>query len=62
MGLAVIVVLEVLEDVTNVQEGVAIQANVHKRGLHAREDAGNFSFIDAANESEFLFALDINFD
>jgi hypothetical protein len=58
----VIVVLEVFENVADVQESVAIETNVHESGLHAGEDAGDFSFVDAADEGEFFFALDVNFD
>jgi hypothetical protein len=58
----VVVVLEIFENVADVQEGVAVQANVHESGLHAGEDAGDFSFVDAADEGEFFFALDVNFD
>jgi len=58
----VIVVLEVFENVADVQESVAVEADVHESGLHSGEDAGDFSFIDAADESEFFFALDVNFD
>ena len=59
---AVLVILEVFENVADVEESVAIQADVHESRLHAREDASNFSFVDAADESEFLFPLDVNFD
>ncbi len=62
MRLAVIVVLEVFENVADVEESVAIEANVHERGLHTGEDAGDSSFVDAADEGEFFFALDVNFD
>jgi hypothetical protein len=58
----VIVVLEVFENVADVQEGVAVETNVHEGGLHAGEDAGDFSFVDAADEREFFFPLDVNFD
>src|SRR6267378_4754629 len=34
-----IVVLEVFENVADVQEGVAVETNVHEGGLHAGEDA-----------------------
>jgi hypothetical protein len=57
-----IVILEVFEDVTDVQEGVAVETNVHEGGLHAGEDACNSSFVDAADEREFFFPLDVNFD
>jgi len=58
----VIVVLEVFENVADVQEGVAVETNVHEGGLHARKDAGDFSFVDAADEREFFFPLDVDFD
>jgi hypothetical protein len=58
----VIVIFKVLENVTDVQEGVAVETNVHEGGLHAGEDAGDFSFVDAADESEFLLALNVDFD
>src|SRR5712671_3785986 len=44
--MAVVVVLEIFEDVTNVQESVAIEADIHERGLHTGEDAGDFAFVD----------------
>ncbi|MGB9481070.1 MAG: hypothetical protein WBS21_21955, partial [Candidatus Acidiferrum sp.] len=50
VGMAVIVVFEIFEDVTDVQEGIAIEANVHESGLHARQNASDFSFVDAADE------------
>jgi len=58
----VIVVLEVFENIADVQEGVAVEANVHEGGLHAGEDAGDFTFVDAADEREFFFPLDVDFD
>ncbi len=57
-----IVVLEVFENVADVQEGVAVETNVHEGGLHAGEDACNSSFVDAADEREFFFPLDVDFD
>jgi len=61
-GMPVIVVFEVFEDIAHVQERVAIQADVHKGGLHARKDSRDFSFVDAADQREFFFALDVDFD
>jgi hypothetical protein len=58
----VIVILEIFENVADVQESVAVEADVHESGLHSGEDAGDFSFVDAADEGEFFFALDVNFD
>jgi hypothetical protein len=60
--LDVIVVLEIFENVADVQKRVAVQADVHESGLHAREDAGDFSFVDTADERKFLFPLDVNLD
>ena len=60
--MAVIVVLQVFKDITDVEECIAIEADVHESRLHAGEDAGDFSFVDAADEGEFFFALDVNFD
>src|SRR5271154_3080709 len=62
MPVAVVVVLEIFENVADVEESIAIEAYIHERRLHAGEDAGDFAFIDAADESELFFALDINFD
>jgi len=60
--LAMLVILEVFENVADVEKRVAVEADVHESGLHAREHARNFSLVDAANESEFFFPLDVNFD
>ena len=57
-----IVILEIFEDVTDVEESVAIETDVHESGLHAGKDAGDFPFVDAADESELFFPFDINFD
>jgi hypothetical protein len=57
-----IVIFQVFEDVADVEESVAIEPNVHEGRLHTGKDAGNFAFVDAADEREFFFALDVNFD
>src|SRR5256714_13031879 len=57
-----IVPLEFSETVADVQEGIAVETNVHESGLHAGEDAGDFSFVDAADERDFFFPLDVDFD
>jgi hypothetical protein len=62
VAVAMIVVLEVFENITDIKEGIAIQADIHESRLHAGKDAGDFSFVDAADESEFLLAFDVNFD
>ena len=58
----VIVVLEIFENVADVKEGIAIEADVNESGLHAGEDAGDFAFVNATDESELFFTLDVNFD
>src|SRR6267154_2217966 len=61
-AMAVVIVLEVFENVADVQEGVAIEPNVHERGLHTREHACDPALVDATNQRELFLALDINFD
>jgi len=58
----VVVVFQVFEYVADIEECVAIQADVHESGLHARKDAGDFAFVDDADERELFFALDVDFD
>jgi hypothetical protein len=57
----VIVIFEIFENVADVQESVAIEADVDESRLHSGQDAGDFAFVDAADEGELFFALDINF-
>src|SRR5207302_284209 len=47
--------------VGDVKEGVALQADVHERGLHAWQNAGDFAVINRACEGVFVLALVINF-
>ena len=58
----VVVVFQIFENVADVEESIAIQADVHESGLHAGKDAGDFAFVDAADERELFFALDVDFD
>ncbi len=44
-------------EVRDVEEGVALQANVHEGGLHAGQDAGDSAVIDGAGEGVFVLAL-----
>jgi hypothetical protein len=64
MGVIVtmIVVFEIFEDIADVQESVAIQADVDECRLHAWEDASNLAFVDAADERELFFTLNVDFD
>jgi len=57
-----IVVFEVFKDVADVQERIAIETDVHEGGLHAGKDAGDFSFVDAADQRELFLALDVDLD
>jgi hypothetical protein len=59
---AVIVVLKIFENVADVEESIAIEADVHERRLHAWKDASDSAFVDATDEGELFFALDVNFD
>ena len=61
MRVVMIVIFKIFENVADVQEGVAIQTDVDESRLHSRKDAGDFTFVDAADEGELFFALDINF-
>jgi hypothetical protein len=44
-----VVLFEILENVAYVEKRVAVETNVHESRLHTGEDAGDFSFIDAAD-------------
>jgi hypothetical protein len=57
-----VIIFEVFENVADVEERVAIKTDVHESRLHSGKDAGDFSFVDAADQRELFFALDVNFD
>src|ERR1700751_4437804 len=57
--LAVLVILEVFEDVADVEKRIAVEPDVHESRLHTGKDARHFSFVNAADESEFFFPLDV---
>jgi len=61
MRVVVIVIFKIFENVADIQKGVAIQADVHESRLHSGKDASDFALVDAADEGELFFALDINF-
>src|SRR4029077_3146577 len=44
--MAVIVVLEIFENVADVQKGVAVETDIDEGGLHTGEDAGDAAFVD----------------
>ena len=60
--MTVIVILEIFENVADVKKRVAVQTNFDEGRLHSRKDASDFTFVDAADEGEFFFALDVNLD
>jgi hypothetical protein len=62
LPVAMIVVVQIFKNITDIEEGVAIETDVHESGLHTGKDAGDFTFVDAADEGEFFFALDIDLD
>jgi len=62
MAVARIVIVQIFKNITDIEEGVAVETNVHESRLHTRKDAGDFTFVDAADECEFFFALDVNLD
>jgi hypothetical protein len=49
LGDHVIEFLYFFQEVGDVQEGVAIEADLYEGRLHAGKHAGNFSFVDAAD-------------
>src|SRR4029077_2409669 len=57
-----IIVFQVFENVADVQERITIEADVHESRLHAGEDPGDFSLVDAAAEREFFLPADLDFD
>ncbi len=56
-----VVLVVVFEEIGNIKEGVAVQADIDKGRLHARQHAGDSSFVDAAGERVFVLALMVNF-
>ena len=61
VGVEVGGVAGLFHEVGDVEEGVALEADVHEGGLHAGEDAGDFAVIDGACEGVFVLALVIDF-
>jgi hypothetical protein len=59
---AVIVVLKIFENVADVQKGITVESDIDESGLHTGKDASDSAFVDAADEGEFFFALDVNLD
>ena len=57
----IVVVLFQFHEVGNVEEGVALQADVDKGRLHAGKDAGYAAFVDGSGEGVFVLAFEIDF-
>jgi hypothetical protein len=62
VGVHWIIVFQIFENVADIQERVAVETDVDESGLHTGKDAGDFSFVDAADQCELFFALDVDFD
>jgi hypothetical protein len=45
----VVVIFEIFEEIADVKEGVAIEANIHKGRLHAGQHARNTAFVDTSD-------------
>src|SRR5690242_6360454 len=60
-GIELLLVIFHFEEIGDVEEGVALQANINEGGLHSGEDAGNAPLVDGSSEGVFVFALVINF-
>ena len=45
----VVQLFNLFHEVADVQEGIAIEANLHKGRLHAWQHARNFAFVDASD-------------
>jgi hypothetical protein len=50
-----------LDEVGDVQERVAFQADLDERRLHARKHACDFAFVNGSREGVFVLALEIDF-
>jgi hypothetical protein len=45
----VVVVLKMFQEIADVQEGVAIEANIHKGRLHTGEDSCDAAFVETSD-------------
>jgi hypothetical protein len=50
-----------LEEVGHIKERVALQANVHKCGLHARKNSCDSTVVNGARECVLVFAFVVDF-
>jgi len=45
----VVVLLEMFQEIADVQEGVAIEADIHKGRLHPRKNSGHSALVKTSN-------------
>jgi hypothetical protein len=57
-----IVFFLVLVEIGNIEEGISVQADIDKRRLHARQNAADSTFINAADEADVGVAFEIHLD
>ena len=57
----VLVVVFQIKKVGDVEERIALQADIHEGRLHAGKDAGNPALIDGSGEGVLVFALEVDF-
>jgi len=61
-GHNLVVFFVVFEEIGDVQEGVAIQADVDKSRLHARQHPRHPALVDASRQGIFVLPLVVNLD
>ena len=61
-GYNFVVFLGILEKIGDIEKGVAIETDIHKGGLHARQHSRNSTFVNASRQRVFVFSLMIDFD
>ena len=57
LGENALVLVGVLQEVGNIKEGIALQPDVHKRRLHAWQDATDAALVDATHQSDIDVTL-----
>jgi hypothetical protein len=57
-----VVFVVILEEVRDIQECIAIEANVHEGRLHAGKHACDAALMDTAGQRIFFFTLIVDFD
>jgi hypothetical protein len=57
-----VVLLVFIKEIRDVQEGVALEADIHKGGLHAGQDTRDASLVDAAGQRILVGPLEVDFD